>query len=308
MSGPAGLGAGLSAGTSVNSTLPDHLQTKPPLQPAASTDVHLSAPVPAAVGGPSATAPAAAHDLNTFGAKPPASLAGTTPTSIPPRRPDPIQVAQAPTAGQAPRTGDRLSSIPPLGAAATVSTAPVSVPMPPTAAALVTPRVGSWDEEIYHCATGDSLGLISQHYYSSDKYSRALLLFNRDRQPASASLQQEPAVLNTGATLYIPPARVLEEKYPDVITGSPTPKTTATGSSSYSPATPTSSTSARTYRVGPGTETFFEIAQRTLGDGDHRWNEIWRLNPRYGALERIPAGAVLYLPTDARVDAAHLPQ
>ena len=49
-----------------------------------------------------------------------------------------------------------------------------------------------------------------------------------------------------------------------------------------------------------GGRKFYEIARDTLGNGQ-RWAEIWRLNPRYGEMEQVPAGAQIRLPADARL-------
>ena len=48
-------------------------------------------------------------------------------------------------------------------------------------------------------------------------------------------------------------------------------------------------------------ESFWEIAQRTLGNG-HRWSEILRLNPGIDPARRIPPGTLLQVPPDARVE------
>lgn len=181
------------------------------------------------------------------------------------------------------------------------SSRPVAVPSSPAAPARVVTQVGSWDEDIYHCSPVDTFDQISQRYYSSTRYAQALLMFNRDRQPSADGLQQNPPVLSSGGLIYVPPARVLEEKYPNVIQGYQRPPAT-TASSLYHPA---STVSALQYKVGPGGDTFFQIAQRTLGDGDTRWGDIYRLNPKYDPQQRIPAGAILALPPDAHIDSSN---
>ena len=61
---------------------------------------------------------------------------------------------------------------------------PIAVPTQATSAPLV-PRVVSFDEETYPCKPGDTFRSISQQYYHSDKYERALLMFNRNHPLAT---------------------------------------------------------------------------------------------------------------------------
>lgn len=268
-----GSGTGAKPIASPVVSLPNAEKPKPPAPStgpnelsgaAVGASVQLSTPRPASTADP--------------GTKPPVHLA------------PPVQVAQA----NPPTFGSERSGL--------TITRPVAVSPSPAPPARMITQVGSWDEDIYHCTPADSFDQISQHYYSSARYSQALLMFNRDRQPSADGLQQNPPVLTSGGLIYVPPARVLEEKYPNAIQGYQRPPIT-TGSSLYHPVS--AGGSALQYRVGPGGDTFFQIAQRTLGNGDTRWGDIYRLNPKYDPQQHIPAGTVLNLPPDAHIDSAN---
>jgi nucleoid-associated protein YgaU len=47
-------------------------------------------------------------------------------------------------------------------------------------------------------------------------------------------------------------------------------------------------------------EEVYEIARRTLGNGD-RWMDLFKLNPQFRPGQVIPVGTVLRLPPDAKV-------
>jgi len=57
----------------------------------------------------------------------------------------------------------------------------------------------------------------------------------------------------------------------------------------------------RVYRVKNTSETFYQIAGRTLTNVD-RWTEIYKLNPRFDPKFPVPAGTELRLPADAKID------
>jgi nucleoid-associated protein YgaU len=194
--------------------------------------------------------------------------------------------------------------------------------------------VDSFDEETYSSRAGDNFRAISEQYYRSPKYERALLLFNRDHPRASDGIRQDPPVLNAGEPVFIPPIRVLEKQYGSAISEStplpssmtpvapasagsiglaaprPVPPTTpaispAPAGSSGSGAPPSTSWSpppgGPSYRVHRGGEMFRDIARRTLGNAD-RWWDIYRLNRSYNPADPVPAGSVLLLPLGAHVD------
>jgi nucleoid-associated protein YgaU len=69
------------------------------------------------------------------------------------------------------------------------------------------------------------------------------------------------------------------------------------------PATAWSATgnkNGKTYRVRAPGEPLFEIARRTLGNGN-RWSEIYALNPQLRPELPIPEGTILRMPPDAQV-------
>jgi hypothetical protein len=172
--------------------------------------------------------------------------------------------------------------LPPLGAPVTASTAPIRAPSLPAQPATTSgPQVESYDEETYACQPTDSFRTISQTYYHSDRFERALLLFNRNHPLATEAVKQEPPALQQGQTVYIPPQRILERYYGMAIP------------SDAPPAPP------KSYKVGANGEMFLEIARRTLND-ENRWADIYRLNPSYDPSQPIPAGSELRLPPDAR--------
>ena len=112
----------------------------------------------------------------------------------------------------------------------------------------------------------------------------AALQLGGDRIPASfARAHQEPI-----------PRHVLERRHGTVIPGFTSGGGNRDGSVS---------TSYKTYKVGTSGEGMWEIARRTLGDGN-RWGEILRLNPDLKSsnqvLNALPPGTVVQLPAEAR--------
>ncbi len=149
------------------------------------------------------------------------------------------------------------------------------------------PQVESYDEETYVWQPNDSFRAISQDRYKSDKFERALLLFNRNHPLAKPGIKEEPPKLQPGQEIYIPPTRILEKYYAIGIAAdsSPAPQ----------PATAAPTPKPRTYQVQPGGEMFLDIARRALGNSE-RWSDIYRLNPRFDPSQPVPAGTELVLP------------
>jgi hypothetical protein len=195
--------------------------------------------------------------------------------------------------------------VPPIGAPAAVDSPPIVVPAPPGSRPLVNivPQVESYDEETYVCKQADTFRSICRDYYRAETYERALLLFNRNHPRAADGLRQDPPVLKAGQPVFIPPLRILEKQYPSAIPQQP---------AGAEPASRTSGTAAAVtlaaprYCVRQGGEMVLAVAQRTLGKGD-RWMDILRLNPGLNPMYPIPAGTVLQLPADARVEPADVP-
>jgi hypothetical protein len=217
--------------------------------------------------------------------------------------------------------------VPPLGTPPAVVSPPITVPGGTgvvRASAETGTVVDSFDEETYACRPGDSFRSISEQYYRSPRYERALLLFNRNHPRASEPVRQDPPILNAGQPVFLPPARVLEKQYPSAISdGVPLPSAPAAPASpapvgldaprpvAAPPSAPTTSWSVPpggpTYRVRRGGEMFREMARHTLGDAE-RWWDIYRLNAKYNPSGPVPEGTVLLLPAGARVDPEDRPQ
>jgi len=226
----------------------------------------------------------------------------------PPRAPQAVPLPQAP-----------------LGAPPGGSSAPITVPVPPTGQASgVAPKVQSSDVETHYCKPGEnSFADLSKQLYGSEKYAPALLQFNREYPMAGENLRADPPRLQPNQPIYVPPAHILElPRYaaappvtrPSVLTGGPpqgvapppvaiTPPapaavpTAPVANSRPTPAVPNTA-STRTYTVRGDGEMLFEIARQALGDG-RRWSEIYRLNPEIRPELAIPGGTPLRLPADA---------
>jgi hypothetical protein len=233
----------------------------------------------------------------------------------------PTQGVAPPLATDAPPPGTQLAQVtprqgamPPVGAPATTSTPPITVP----GSATIQPRpvnpaaqVESFDEEAYRCKPGDTFEAISQRYYHTDKYARALLMFNRTHPMAGEGLQHNPPLLQVGQSVYIPPLSILEKRYgghvQDLTPLPPTQQPLAGSPAVGTPLTPSGAgTSVRKYRVGGNGEWMRDIAQRTLGNRD-RWTEIYRLNPNNRPDAPVPGNTVLNLPAEARIEPQNMP-
>jgi hypothetical protein len=220
-------------------------------------------PSPAPVKPPAATP---TFEVPPIAPKPSVPIGGLPPV----KEPEPIAVGRPPSA-----------SVPAL---------PVpSVPVVRGAQ----PDVVSYTEETYVAGTGDSFQSISRAKYGTDGYARALYLFNRSHPLAGDDLLQSDA-LKARQPVYLPPAEILQSRYPDAVgdakgaagTGVTVGSTSQRASTAPAP---------RTYRVGAGGEKVYDIASKMLGDGN-RWVEIRDLNPGWKPELPIPAGTTLRLP------------
>jgi hypothetical protein len=296
----------------VRSTVPPLPEPPPPApglgpEPAAAPE-HVSTPSPAAPADPGAAlqppvVPSAADATQ------------SRPAPIPETPSTPPAIPATPAAPVTP--------IPPIGTQPGAVAPPIPAPGPSgvvQASAVGGPVVDSFDEETYYVRPGDSFRSISEQFYRSPRYERALLLFNRDHPRTSDSIRQEPPVLNPGQAIFIPPDRVLEKQFPATFNqGAPLPSGPAPGpvgldaprpvapAAGGTPSTSWSPPSGPSYRVRPGGETFLDIARHTLGSSD-RWADIYRLNGHYSPTGTVPAGSVLVLPPSAQVEAEDRPQ
>ena len=178
-------------------------------------------------------------------------------------------------------------------------------------------EVLDYEVQRHTAGPGETWEAISRNKYGSERFARALAAFNRDRNPGLT-------VPWPGATILLPPAYILQRRYPQLIEAAPpTPnyaKNAASGTNSasasansgtavYPPSavTPATSGAYKLYRVQPN-DTIWLIAKRTLGSGD-RWPEILRLNRDVlRDVNQLPPGLVLRLPPDARVDENTVPR
>jgi len=165
------------------------------------------------------------------------------------------------------------------------------------------PDVVSYTEETYVAAPGDTFQSISRAKYASDRYARALYLFNRSHPLAEEDLPQD-APLKAKQKVYLPPPEILDSRYPDqILRDAPpvaTPSVTVGASPERSTPPPAAAAGPRTYRVAAGGENEYDIARNLLGDGN-RWVEINKLNPGWKPENLVPPGVTLILPADAHV-------
>src|SRR5262249_49599168 len=158
------------------------------------------------------------------------------------------------------------------------------------------------DEQLVPCLPSEtSFRDISKRVYQSDKYARALELYNRSHPQAKDEIRQNPPRLRSGLIVFVPPTAVLERRYPNEIGSTPAQVTPAAPvvvplQSSAKPGTtiangtmPPANTGiapvslgsspdgTKLYRVGGKGEMLYDIARRTLGNGDE-WIRIYQLN------------------------------
>jgi hypothetical protein len=213
------------------------------------------------------------------------------------------QLAQGPRNSSQQLAGERVPNRTPDVAGSGISVVPAPVIIPAVAAP-TSPSDGvrqagveSYDEVTYVCRPNDTFRTISKLFFQTEKYERALALFNRAHPLAIDALRQNPPLLRPGDSVYIPEQRILDKNYQSVID-----ETANVGAAGQT--TPANAiASEKTYRVRANGEMFYEIARRTLGNGE-RWQEIYRLNPGLDPKDPVAAGTQLRLPADARVDPA----
>jgi hypothetical protein len=93
---------------------------------------------------------------------------------------------------------------------------PVAVASSTRPAALLPPQVISFDEMAYTCKDKDTYSALSKAYYQTENYAAALQLYNRNHARASDTMRRDGALV-PGDTIYLPPARILEERHGAVI-------------------------------------------------------------------------------------------
>jgi hypothetical protein len=205
---------------------------------------------------------------------------------------------------------------PPGGAAAPPANDPFTAPRtvrPPE------PKAQSYLEEQYRLQPGDNFRSLSQRFYFSDKYEAALLKYNQDYPLARPEMRQDPPAVMPGQMVWIPPVRILERDYGHLIAGlpplgpngvpaAPTARPAGPVVTPVSPPPAAANPPAQLTKVRSGGETLYELAKRALNDNG-QWYVIYRLNPALSPDPKlpIPAGTVLRLPPEARVEAGDRP-
>jgi hypothetical protein len=286
---------------------PGKIELPQPPPPAPTTTPNPPNPAALATNPPQAVTPVAG---------PPAAV--TPPAVVPIAKnnsvndPAPAPPGNSNSIAAAPIVSTVPNSAPPLGTPPP-ATSPV-IPVRSQAAAPM-PKVTSYDVENHEVQPGDnSMADVSKRLYGSDKYTNALLQYNRQHPFAAQDLKSDPPVLRPGTKIYSPPAYVLESpefagpaaqasSSPAAVrAGTPVPLSSAPGNPSAVAAPPPGTKVAvggpdgsGNYRVRDGGEHIFDIARNVYGTGD-RWAEIYRLNPGLRPEFPIPAGTVVKLP------------
>jgi hypothetical protein len=200
-------------------------------------------------------------------------------------------------------------------------------------------RTEVFDVQYYRCNAEDaSFEALSRHFYQSPDYAAALQQFNRDYSGQTDAGLQDPKKLRPGTLILAPALPQLLKRHPELIPnrkqappparesipisrsgpvdpvergpasvgGSPPPAAEVVPSlrgPAPVQAVPVSANgpppATKEYRVGPGPQHLYVIAQQTLGNAD-RWTDLYRLNPSLNPNFPIPEGTTLVLPGDAR--------
>jgi hypothetical protein len=205
-------------------------------------------------------------------------------------------------------------TVAPAGAASAATLGPPGAPLGPLTGSASSrpnrePRVQSYLEEEHHWQPGDSFAAVSQKHYGSDRYAAALQQYNREYPLAGPGLRQNPPVIAPGQVIWVPPVRILERDHANLIAdlrplddrGLPVRPADPAGQSSGFGA-------PKLVKVRDRGETMYELARRALGDAG-QWHVIHRLNPTLSRDPKlpIPAGTVLRLPPNARLEAGDMP-
>lgn len=213
-----------------------------------------------------------------------------TPAAPPTVEPRPAPLSGPPARPAAP---EKPPSPVPARPEPPTDTRPPAVPAPPPERALTAAAVDSWDEEIHGWKANDTFGTVSQAYYGTTAYTRALIEFNRVHPQGAEGLRANPPVVRPGEKVFIPPIRILEKDHAALVSGRGDPP---------APAAPAGG-SASGYRVGRDGEMFLDVARHTGA----KWEDIYLLNRQHDPSQPIPAGVLLQLPAGARVPAENRP-
>ena len=163
-------------------------------------------------------------------------------------------------------------------------------PLPPVGvAAPAEPAKKDSYEEDWHTpdSTVNTYVGISNFYYKTPDYAKALEAYNRDRKKPGESI------------VRVPPTWVLDEKFPNLTGKSPTPpgvtfdKVEPAGGTRPAPVPAPAAGTSDEYRVtAEAGEKIKDIARTVYGD-PNAWRKLTDLNPNLDPTEPIPAGTTL---------------
>lgn len=251
---------------------------KPPAAPDV-PKIDLDVPLPPVkAGDPAAPAP-----------KPPAEV--TLPPVIAPMKPAVPKIGVDPVPAVKPPAEVTVPSVaaPGLG----------DLPAPPLTGGSKPDKRDNYEEDWHTERAGDTYVMISNEYYKSAEYARALEAYNKDRRKPGEAI------------IRVPPPWVLQEQFPNLIGKADKPAAVedrGAGTVKFEPATPTGAgsrpapppaggTGSNEYRVtAEAGETIREIARKALGNPE-AWKKLWDQNPALDPTQPIPAGTILRLPT-----------
>lgn len=239
----------------------------------------------------------------------------TEPIVAPPSTPNPPASKDPPVPPIVmPPKNESTTSIPPLGSELKAISPPITI------GPSKLPKVREFDVLTYICQPEDaSFASISQRYFRNEKYAEALLQYNREHFLGKQELGATPTQVRPNQKVYIPPAEILEARYPNLIGSRPQGNVAPSpikvlppqGNNAVSPtsligrptgmrqSTPTKDPT-KTYRVPAQGQHILDIARQTLGD-HRRWQEIYRLNGNIRPEAVIPGGTEILLPASANV-------
>jgi nucleoid-associated protein YgaU len=118
-------------------------------------------------------------------------------------------------------------------------------------------------------------------------------------------------MLSLGQVVWVPPARILERDYADLITGLqplPADRSAPGVPTAVRPIVAAANAGPLLYKVRARGESLWEIARHTLNDSN-QWAQILNLNRTLKPQPEIPLapGTILRLPPEAKIDAADRP-
>jgi hypothetical protein len=321
---PDSAGGGLSdAGAAVQ---PPATISRPTTTVTGTNDTVAGSMTPAiAVPAPPAPAAVGSSPPNSVTFEKPAGSTGTlttptSPTFTAPRSPETLapEVRTAPSVRIEPAdpwrnggTGNvaAVGLAPPSGATGVVVQAPAAGP-PPLVKPVAPggPKAQSYLVEEYRLQAGDNFDRLSQKFYFSPKYAAALQAYNQNEPLAAPGLRANPPMLSVGQVVWMPPARILERDYGEMISGLqplPADRGAPGMTTAVRPVTPTGPI---LYKVRARGESLREIARHTLNDSN-QWLQVYNLNTNVKPQPEIPIapGTILRLPPEAKIDPTDRP-